>query len=72
MRRARGRRKVAPMIRKRRSVRSSATSNVASPPSTHKPTLGDKLHELARRWPRAVLALDLLVDQLLQKVKDHG
>jgi hypothetical protein len=55
----------------RRSGRSSATSSVDSSASSRKPTLGDKIHELARRWPRAVLALDLLVDDLLRKVR-HG
>lgn len=35
----------------------------------HKLTLGDKIHELARLSPKHVVALELLVDQILKKVR---
>jgi len=36
------------------------------------PTLGDKLQELARLSPRHLLAIELLVNQLLETLQDQS
>lgn len=54
--------------RRHRSGGLSKTSNGGSRISSGKPTLGDKLQRLARVAPKRVRVIEILVDQMLQRM----
>lgn len=57
--------------RRTSSRRWSTTSQTASIVWWHRKTLGDKLHDLAQRSPRHYVAVEQLVDRVLEKLKKN-